>query len=305
VKPGERIAWALRVSVADATSRRQHEACRGAVLFVYAAHVNEQTGLAWLSMETLEKETRWERKSILPARRALVDLGLLIEAGRHGRSGLPRFRLSYPEVGTSEAVDISADSVGNPAQESQSRDFREISGVPKSESQESRSRDLTLSRSRDTEQVIEQVNEQRDRAREARLSGWKPEPQQLEWARQERPDIDLEHCLGKFLKHNEGARLARKAWEERFTSWVLSERAKPKPPAPRQETEAEVFAHQHNGREFVHVVDGRRFRVLSPSGQSPAQVLAWTPEGSHTAGPLDASFLDAFRAGRIEEASTP
>lgn len=150
MKLHDRLTWALSVDVSDASRRRKREACRRAVLLCYAVHVNADTGLAWLAMETLERETQWERKAILPARRGLVDdLKLLVPAGRHGRSGLPRFRLGCPDIGTSETVSKSP-------QESQVGHFNRNPEVGAGTSQLG---DLTRSQCRDTEQGFELVNE--------------------------------------------------------------------------------------------------------------------------------------------------
>lgn len=71
------------------------------VLYAYAACVNADpstpaiNGMAWPSVDTLMAKTRLSRRSLLIATAALVKRGLLIPAGRVGKTGrVPRYLLA-------------------------------------------------------------------------------------------------------------------------------------------------------------------------------------------------------------------
>lgn len=225
LKGYEILEWAMDVVVEDAVDRL--------VLLAYARHRNHASGVAFLSMERLERYTLRKRKAIIPARGRLIQRRLLIPAGRRGSTGVTQYRLGIPETGTPTdaakmTVDVAengtASAVDNPAAEVPETGTATACSTSPSTPVTVPETGTSGDPKTGTQNPVIEPRMNPESARGAPLSSWTPEDEDRRRAAAMRPDVNLEAFEAKFLGHHDGCLLTPAEWRQHWDRWLRTER---------------------------------------------------------------------------------
>ena len=193
------------------------------VLLAYANHCPRDELTAWPSRKRLREMTALDLKTISATVMRLVSKKFLVDTGkRKGATGRVRvYRLCQPnesESGTIKSI--------------QKRNHYCAGIDPLLPVNASENGSLNRPKNGTRNQVLNQVRIRENAARSpiggtALPLDWKPAPEAEAWARQQRPDLDLERTTAKFVAHAGAEGWTKVDWNAAFRKWVLNERREP------------------------------------------------------------------------------
>lgn len=201
----EHITWALRQPVSQSSAKF--------VLVVLANCASADTGVAYPSIAYLSQSTGQDRKTVVRNLARLVEWGLIEDTGR--RVGVTKQIVVYRVLSGPDLFMEGAEK----------RNSSENGTVPK------RDENSTVfppkqSQKRYTEPSGTIRNRQREGASPSgsRLApDWKPSAEDLEFARRERPELDLAAEEAKFRDHwtsTAGAKGRKTDWSATWRNWI-------------------------------------------------------------------------------------